>query len=115
LEGTWSAVLPFLAADNRATAALLRSLAGMLPAELAAEIARTTASVPSVPDPLMLDVAVADERNGELRALLARAVIALSVTDDGEAARREIAAHLLRRLDSDPAAGRTKRREGTSL
>jgi hypothetical protein len=102
-------VLPFLVADNRATASLLQSLSRVLPAELSAEIDRATSSVPSYPDPSVFDVAVADERNGELRALLAKAVATLPVTEDGEAARREIAAHLRRRLDSDPASGRTKR------
>jgi hypothetical protein len=109
LEGTWSGVLPFLVADTRATASLLQSLSHVLPAQLSAEIDRATSSVPSYPDPSVFDVAVADERNGELRRLLAKAVAALPVTEHGEAARGEIAAHLRRRLDSDPASGRTKR------
>lgn len=124
LEGTWSAVLPFLVADNRATATLLQSVSRVLPAELSAEIDRATARVPSFADPSVvdvavldvaaldvaaLDVAVAEELNGELRTLLAKAVTALPATEAGEAARREIAAHLRRRLDSDPASGRTKR------
>jgi hypothetical protein len=102
-------VLPFLIADTRATASLLQSLAHVLPAELTAEIDRATSSLPSYLDPSVFDVAVADERNGELRTLLAKAVATLPITEDGEAARREIAAHLRRRLDTEPASGRTKR------
>jgi hypothetical protein len=109
LELSWSGLLPFLLADNQATAEVLDDVADVLPADLSAEVRTAVANTPTCPDPGVFDVAVADDCNVALRGLLARAVTALPSTEEGDAARHRVAAHLRRRLDADPTSGRSAR------
>ena len=97
VEASWASVLPFLAADNAATAELLAELSGQLPEELTAPIAAELAARTPEPGRCELDVAAASARNRRLRALLADAVPLL-----GPDGRRRVARHLRRRLELDP-------------
>ena len=87
LEGSASARVPFLLADNQATAALLQQLGVPLADE------RSSASD-------------AHERNKALREVLATAIRTLPATTEGEAAMTRIAAHLRRRIFADPSLHR---------
>lgn len=120
LEGTWAEVLPFLVADNRATAAVLADVAPLLDADLAEEVAgavaRTGTAALTEAERDGLDVAAAAARNDELRGLLSRAIAALPEGDDpaGRRAGAAIAAHLRRRLDADPTNARSTARSSPS-
>jgi hypothetical protein len=97
LEGAWPARLPFLLADNEATAALLRDLGADLPAGLSA-VERFGEGEER-----------AHEMNKAVRECLAQAVRGLPSTTDGDAARTRIALHLRRRIAADPALNRRPR------
>lgn len=94
----WPDVVPFLIADNAATATLLADFAGELPGELADRV-RGEAGVEAGAD--AAGGRALAERNRRLRALLAEAVPHL-----GADARRRVAGQLRRRLDEDPALRR---------
>jgi hypothetical protein len=74
LEDTWSRVLPYLVSDNVRTTELLRELAPVSPPDLRAEMDAAVSAQGPAPDPAALDVAAANDRNEQLRALLARAI-----------------------------------------
>ena len=97
VEASWASVLPFLAADNAATAELLAELSSQLPEEFRPSIGAELAARTPEPERCELDVAAASARNRRLRALLADAVPRL-----GPDGRRRVARHLRRRLELDP-------------
>lgn len=106
VEATWSALLPFLSADNEATAELLGELTDRLPEELAATAEHELAAALAEADGdahLVFDVVHA--RNQRLRALLDAAIPHLD-----QAGRRRVADHLRRRIDLDPTLTRAPRR-----
>lgn len=111
LEGSWAQLLPFLTADNRATAELLAELAPLVAGALAHEVAAAAAhEAERAPTPAAtLDVAAVAARNDELRALLATVIAALPGGDAGRAARLAVVAHARRRLDADPLNARGPR------
>ncbi len=110
LEGSWAQVLPFLTADNRATAELLAELAPLVAGALAHEVAAAAHEADRAPTPAAaLDVAAVAARNDELRALLATVIAALPGGDAGRAARLAVVAHARRRLDADPLNARGPR------
>jgi hypothetical protein len=106
LESSWSAVVPFLDWDNRATAALLDEVASLVPG----------AALPA-PHPLPLtaepelDFEVAHRRNLALRAALTDVIAALATPGVDPAAadraRGLVATHLRERLARDPANRRS--------
>jgi hypothetical protein len=97
LESSWSAVLPFLDWDNRATETLLADLARLLPG-VPPPVARTGPE---------LEFEVAHRRNVDLRARLAEAVRVLDSAgldpDSAVRARALVVSHLRERLRRDPA------------
>jgi hypothetical protein len=108
LEWSWSLVLPFLDWDNRATEALLAELAALVPAAVPAGSTPTAAAAtqaPAAAHPPELHFALAHERNLALRARLTAVVANLPEGAPAPApeARALIAAHLRRRLETDPA------------
>jgi hypothetical protein len=111
VESSWAAVLPFLAGDNRATAALLAEVATLVPQAVVTADAGPDVTAADAE----LDVTAADARNRALRAVLAdvvRALPAAGAADDHPAAasaRALIAAHLRARLDRDPTNRRAAR------
>lgn len=94
LERTWARVLPYLVAENAATAALLKELAPLVPAPLRDDIASSERVPAPVADPRALDAVHANELNGELRGLLARVIAALPGDQAGSDARERTREHL---------------------
>jgi hypothetical protein len=94
LERSWAQVLPYLVAENASTAALLADLTPSLPGDLAGEIASLGPPPAPVSDPSAFDATKAQERNGVLRALLARAITALPADEGGAEARARVRQHL---------------------
>lgn len=103
VEKSWSRVLPYLASDNAAIAALLQELAPHLPGDLRTEVDAAVSGQGPALDPPALDVGALNERNEALRALLARAILA-SPPGDARAAsvRARIVACLRQSLDNRP-------------
>lgn len=102
VEKSWSRVLPYLVFDNAAVSNLLLELAPELSPELRLQVQSTVSGVQPEPDLSLFDVAAADRRNQDLRALLAR-VISDPAGGAGTAAlRSRIAACLERSLESKP-------------
>lgn len=101
LERSCNAMLPYLAAENRSTAALLGKLAPLLPEELSNEVGSLNSPAP-LPDLDLLDARKANELNGLLRGLLARAIRALPADEHGVRARAQIKDHLQSTLKLRP-------------
>lgn len=89
---------PFLTADNEDLTRVLAEIAALLPPGTIP----VTAAVPSVD----VGVDAANATNEALRGVLAHTVTTLPPGDAGDRARAAIAAHLRRRLRSDPFTGR---------
>lgn len=96
LEGSWSRVLPYLVSDNVTTTELLQELAPASSPELQAEIETVIASGGPTPDPAALDVTAANDRNEQLRDLLARAI------SGSDRARASVVAGLRQSLENRP-------------
>ncbi len=78
LSGAIPAVPAFLAGDNRATAALLLQLRAVVAPDLAARIALAQAG----PEPDPTELRLLDQRNCQLRELLAQALCGTDLTPD---------------------------------
>ena len=102
LERTWARVLPYLLAENAATAALLAEVAPLVPADLQAEITTAGRALDPVPDTAQLDAVLANERNGVLRGLLARVIETLPADESGARARARARKHLQDCLELRP-------------
>jgi hypothetical protein len=103
LERSWARVLPYLVAENTSTAALLDELAPLLPEDLRQEIATLGPPPEPVPDLSAFDAMKANELNGVLRALVARAINALPPSgDSAAAARARVTGHLRSTLELRP-------------
>jgi len=109
LESSWSSVLPFLQWDTEATAALLREAAPYVDEGLRARIAQAEQSEHEV-----LSVEVLDERNTELRGLLAEAIGQLMLREDASDLQARVKEHLVTRMSRYPfrmaVAAPTKKR-----
>jgi hypothetical protein len=102
LERTWARVLPYLVAENTATAALLSDLARLAPPQLRDELSAIDAPSRPVPDAAHLDALRANQLNGVLRGLLARLIAGLPANDAGAEARARAHRHLLSALKLRP-------------
>lgn len=94
LERSWARVLPYLVAENAATAALLEELAPLVPASLRDDIAAVGPVPEPVADPRVLDALDANELNGALRGLLAGVIASLPGDQAGSEARGRARRHL---------------------
>lgn len=101
LERSWAGVLPYLMIENSAAAALLAELAPQLPESLASEIT-SLEELPPPPDPSALDATKANQLNGTLRDLLARALTSLPPDEAGARARARVRDHLRTSLKLRP-------------
>jgi hypothetical protein len=97
LEGAWVRILPFLEWDNPATAALLEEAAPHVDAGLRQRI--TESLVRGVHSGSLEEL---EQRNTELRGLLADAVHQLARQEDAAAVRRHIRDHFLERTRRYP-------------
>lgn len=102
LERSWARVLPYLVAENAATAALLTELAPLVPAPLRDDIASVGAVPEPVADPRALDALHANELNGVLRGLLAGVIVSLPDDQAGFEARERARQHLQDILELRP-------------
>ena len=96
LEGAWSRILPFLEWDTTATAELLEEATPHLDAGLAQRISGTLAQ--DLPSGSLEDL---EQRNTELRGLLAEAIHQLAQQDGGARVQR-IKEHLVQRTRRYP-------------
>ena len=102
LERRWARVLPYLVAENAATAALLKELAPLVPAPMQAEIASVGPVPEPVADPRALEALHANELNGVLRSVLARVIVGLPDDQAGSDARGRARQHLQDSLELRP-------------
>lgn len=93
LEACWFRMLPYLSTENASTVALLHELAPLLPADLNRDIAALGDAPVPVADADALDARKANELNGTLRDLLARAIGTFPPGEEGAAARARVTEH----------------------
>lgn len=97
LEGAWSRILPFLEWDTTATAVLLEQAAPHVDDALAQRITEGVGQ--ELPSGSLEDL---EQRNTELRGLLAEAIHALAQREEAAAVRQRIKEHLVERTRRYP-------------
>ncbi len=97
LEGAWSRILPFLEWDTSATAALLEQAAPHVDCALGKRI--TEAVTAELPSGSLEDL---EQRNTELRGLLAEVIHQLAQRDEAAAVQQRIKEHLVERTRRYP-------------
>lgn len=97
LEGAWSRILPFLEWDTSATAALLEEAAPQVDGALGKRV--TEAVGAELPSGSLEDL---EQRNTELRGLLAEAIHQLAQRDETAGVRQRIKEHLVERTRRYP-------------